>query len=134
MKKYTTAERLKQIMQERNMKQVDILEFVLPVCKKYGLKMNKSDISQYVSGKVEPNQRKLVALAEALNVSETWLMGYESEEEKADEYGSLIAEIMHDSTIIEIVKKLKKLQQSDKEKVADYIDYILSKGKKEDNV
>ena len=82
MKKYTTAERLKQIMQERNMKQVDILEFVLPVCKKYGLKMNKSDISQYVSGKVEPNQRKLVALAEALNVSETWLMGYEINEKE----------------------------------------------------
>ena len=38
MKKYTTAERLKQIMKEREMKQVDILELVLPVCKKYGLK------------------------------------------------------------------------------------------------
>ena len=39
--------------------------------------MNKSDISQYVSGKVEPSQEKLVILSMALNVSESWLMGFD---------------------------------------------------------
>ena len=39
--------------------------------------MNKSDISQYVSGKVEPSQDKLVILGMALNVSEAWLMGFD---------------------------------------------------------
>lgn len=39
--------------------------------------MNKSDISQYVSGKVEPNQDKLYILSNALNVREAWLMGYD---------------------------------------------------------
>lgn len=38
--------------------------------------MNKSDISQYVSGKVEPSQDKLVILSMALNVSEAWLTGF----------------------------------------------------------
>jgi len=47
--------------------------------------MNKSDISQYVSGKVEPNQRKLFVLGKALNVSEAWLMGYDVSRERNNE-------------------------------------------------
>lgn len=77
MKKYTTSERLKEIMDSRNLRQVDILSLVLPYCKEYGVKMNKSDLSQYVSGKVEPNQDKLVVLGMALGVNETWLMGFD---------------------------------------------------------
>jgi transcriptional regulator with XRE-family HTH domain len=38
--------------------------------------ITKSSISQYVSGKFEPKQKALYALAKALNVSEAWLMGY----------------------------------------------------------
>ena len=77
MKKATTAQRLKQIMAERNLRQVDILNLTIPYCSKYGVKMNKSDISQYCSGKTEPNQDKLFVLGSALNVSEAWLMGYD---------------------------------------------------------
>ena len=130
MKKYTTAERLKQIMQERNMKQVDILEFVLPVCKKYGLKMNKSDISQYVSGKVEPNQRKLVALSEALNVSETWLMGYEINEKELiyeEEKGKSLAKLIANENMLDAVVKLSKLQPGDKEMVVNLINSLYEK-------
>ena len=78
MRQSNTSERLKQIMRERGLKQVDILSAVNPYCKKLNLKMNRSDISQYVNGKVEPNQPKLTALSMALNVSETWLMGYDT--------------------------------------------------------
>ena len=130
MKKYTTAERLKQIMQERNMKQVDILELVLPVCKKYGLKMNKSDISQYVSGKVEPNQRKLVALAEALNVSETWLMGYEINEKELideEEKGKSLTKLIVNENMLDAVVKLSKLQPGDKEMVVNLINSLYEK-------
>lgn len=77
MKQENTSIRLKKLMQERNLRQVDILELTAPLCKKYDVKMNKSDISQYVSGKVEPSQDKLVILGMALNVSEAWLMGYD---------------------------------------------------------
>lgn len=130
MKKYTTAERLKQIMQERNMKQVDILELVLPVCKKYGLKMNKSDISQYVSGKAEPNQRKLVALSEALNVSETWLMGYEINEKELiyeEEKGKSLAKLIANENMLDAVVKLSKLQPEDKEMVVNLINSLYEK-------
>ena len=77
MKKISTADRLKYIMSERNLKQVDILTLSIPFCKKYNVKMNKSDISQYVAGKVEPSQEKLVVLGMALNVTESWLMGFD---------------------------------------------------------
>lgn len=77
MKKENTATRLKEIMNKRNLRQVDILNLTLPYCKKYDVKMNKSDISQYCSGKTEPNQDKLYVLGAALNVNEAWLMGYD---------------------------------------------------------
>jgi repressor LexA len=64
-------------MSERNLKQVDILQNAQPYCKKYGVKLNKNDLSQYVSGKVEPGQHKLYILGLTLNVSEAWLMGYD---------------------------------------------------------
>lgn len=77
MKKYNTSDRLKQIMYERNLKQIDILNMANPFCEKYGIKLNKNDLSQYVSGKVEPGQHKLYILGLTLNVSEAWLMGFD---------------------------------------------------------
>ena len=77
MKISTTSERLNQLMKQRNVKQIDIINAAKPFCDKYGIKLTKSDLSQYVSGKVEPKQEKLTLLRMALNVSETWLMGYD---------------------------------------------------------
>ena len=82
MKVSNTAERLKSIMSDRSLKQVDIVAMCKPYCEQYGVKMNKSDISQYVSGKSEPSQDKLVVLAMALNVQESWLMGFDVPEKK----------------------------------------------------
>ena len=75
--KTTTSERLKQLMSERNLKQVDILALTEPITREYGVRVSKSDLSQYVSGKTEPKQDKLTVLGKALNVSEAWLMGYD---------------------------------------------------------
>ena len=77
MKQYSTAQRLKQIMDARGLKQVDILRAAEPFCAKFGVKLGKNDLSQYVSGKVEPGQDKLTILGLSLNVSEAWLMGFD---------------------------------------------------------
>lgn len=77
MKKHGTAQRLKQIMDTHNLRQIDILRAAEPYCKQYGVKLTKSDLSQYVSGRVEPGQDKLTILGLALGVSEVWLMGYD---------------------------------------------------------
>lgn len=72
---YLTAERLQQIIRDRGIKQADILAAAQPYCERYGVKLNKSDLSQFVNGKSNPGQWKLTVLALALNVSESWLMG-----------------------------------------------------------
>lgn len=77
LKKFTTADRLKQIMDERGLKQVEVLEACKPYCEKYNVPLRKNDLSQYVSGKAEPKQDKLSILGLALDVNEVWLMGYD---------------------------------------------------------
>lgn len=77
MKEHTTAQRLKQLMEARDLRQVDILTAAEPYCKKYGVQLGKNALSQYVSGKVEPGQEKLTILGLALGVSEAWLMGFD---------------------------------------------------------
>lgn len=64
-------------MKDRNLRQVDILNAAKPFCEKFGVKLAKNDLSQYVNGKVEPGQEKLTVLGLALNVSEAWLMGFD---------------------------------------------------------
>lgn len=48
------------------MKQADIIEIT---------GINKGSISSYLSGRYKPKQDSIYLLAQALNVSETWLMG-----------------------------------------------------------
>lgn len=75
--KKTTSDRLKEYMNLTGLKQVDILEKCKPFCEKYDIRIGKNDLSQYVSGKVQPRQNKLSILGMALGVSEAWLMGYD---------------------------------------------------------
>nr|DAY75079.1 MAG TPA: Repressor protein CI [Caudoviricetes sp.] len=77
MKISSTSERLLQIMNNRHLKQVDILRLAAPFCEENDIKLNRNDLSQYVSGKVEPRQSKLYILGQALKVNEAWLMGYD---------------------------------------------------------
>ena len=121
--KENTSDRLKQLMNERKLKQVDILNLSLPYCKKYNIKMNKSDISQYVSGKVEPSQEKLVVLGMALNVSEAWLMGFDVSPVRKD--SSKEAE-----KDVDLLWKFSMLEQRDKETILDMIDVMLSRKEK----
>ena len=77
LKKKSTSERLIEIMNSKNLRQVDILNLAKPFCEKYNIKLGKSDLSQFINGKVEPGQWKLTILSLALNVSEAWLMGFD---------------------------------------------------------
>ena len=77
VKESNTSMRLKKIMGEQSLKQVDILEKSKPYCDQHNIKLTKSDLSQFVNGKVEPGSSKLGILALSLGVSETWLMGYD---------------------------------------------------------
>ncbi len=69
----TFAERLNRAMNESGLKQVDIIR----AAEERGLKIGKSHISQYVSGKTTPRDATLKELAEILHVDADWLAGNE---------------------------------------------------------
>ena len=131
-----TSERLQYLMQTQNLKQVDILNKCLPICDKCKVKMGRNHICQYVSGKVKPNQEKLSILALALNVNETWLLGYDVPmtsgiEEIADNETKL-------KTAMRILQRSKKWNEevgetifSDEEidELIDFAKYLISKRK-----
>ena len=62
----TCAERIKKALVIKGMKQSDLCRLT---------KIPKSALSQYVSGAFEPKQDRIYLMAQALNVSEAWLMG-----------------------------------------------------------
>lgn len=65
--------RISKALSIRGMKQADL-------CNKTGIP--KSAMSQYIKGSFEPKQDRIYLLAQALNVSEAWLMGYDVPMEK----------------------------------------------------
>lgn len=65
------ATRLVAVMQERGFKQVDLLR----LAERRGVKLGKSQLSQYVSGKTIPRQAVCRALADLLGVTPEWLSG-----------------------------------------------------------
>ena len=63
------SDRLQQAMSLRNIKQVDLCEMT---------NIPKSAMSQYISGKFKPKQKRIYAIAKALDVNEAWLMGLDA--------------------------------------------------------
>ncbi|MBE6708603.1 MAG: aminotransferase class I/II-fold pyridoxal phosphate-dependent enzyme [Ruminococcaceae bacterium] len=65
------AERFSSILNKKNIKQVDLIR----MAEERGIKLGKSQISQYVSGKTLPRKDMLTFLADALGVDSDWLIG-----------------------------------------------------------
>lgn len=120
----TTSVRLRQIMRERNLRQADILKMTEPFCKQFMVKINKSDLSQFVNGKVVPGQWKLAVLAMALNVSEAWLMGCDVPMERAFEKGPTLEIKGEPSTKEKIIQHLDGMTEDQLEKFLAVIEMI----------
>ena len=65
------SERLKAAMKKQNLKQIDLVR----AAQAQGIKLGKSHVSQYVSGKTVPRTDILLFLAKTLQVEEEWLIG-----------------------------------------------------------
>ena len=77
MEKSIFSNRLKQVLQEQGLRrQVDLLEKAKSVAENSNTKITKSDLSQYISGKVIPGTEKLSLIALTLGVNEAWLLGF----------------------------------------------------------
>lgn len=101
-----TKDRLKEAMNEVGKKQADLV-------RETGL--NRGTISRYLSGEVEPRQDAAYKLALALNVSETWLWGYDVPKERSagqkknDDLVKIIAQMRKDPKFFGIVSMLAEL-------------------------
>ena len=70
-----TSDRIKQAMDLRGYRQVDVVNLAKPICDAVGEKLDKSAFSQYMSGRVTPGSAKLAILGEVLGVNSLWLKG-----------------------------------------------------------
>lgn len=120
------SKRLKQAMKAQGYKQVDVIEKSKKYSEETGIKISKTDLSQYVNGKVNPGQKKLYMLAKVLNVSEAWLLGYDIPKERiSDEQRN---EINNNDTIAAHFDK-EELTEEEQKEVQDFINFLKSKRK-----
>ena len=124
MGRATTAQRLKEVMEKRDLRQVDVLDMAKPFCEKYGVKLNKNDLSQYLSGKVQPKQDKLTLLGMVLNVSEGWLMGFEVSPDRATENAPDSGQT--DGRVTECMELFSLLSDPEKDMIIRQIKGLLS--------
>ena len=77
--------------------------------------LDRGAISSYLSGKYEPKQKAIGALARALGVSEMWLWGYDvpkvrtSEQKKNDTLVDVVSKLRSDPDFFDVVAQLAEL-------------------------
>lgn len=71
------ATRLTNLLKQNNMKQIELVR----LAEEKGIKLGKSHICQYVSGKTIPRKETLQFLADVFEVDAKWLLGKEESEE-----------------------------------------------------
>lgn len=108
----TFAERLKHYMEQANMKQTDLVEKT---------KINKSSISEYLSGNYEPKQRNIYKIATALGIKPSQLMGISNTSEPPAPTIKLTAQEE------EHIKKYRQLNADGKLVIDNQIDFMLYK-------
>ena len=116
--KESFSKRMKEAMELRNIKQVDL-------CERTGL--GKSAISQYLSGTYEPKQKGVYKIAKALDVSEAWLMGYDVPIERIEHIKTDITK--EEKKFLDLINRLDK---EDKDNLQRYIEGVLLTNEKYD--
>lgn len=119
MSEQNTATRLKEVMEERALRQSDLIAMCKPLCEKYGVKIGRSDLSQYLSGKYVPRRNKLHVLSLALGVNPGWLMGYDVDSKPR---------WMQDSDLTEkecdLIYNIRFLNEEGQDRVAEYVNML----------
>lgn len=108
----TTGQRLQEVMSLRHLRQADIIEMARPLSEKYNRVLKKNALSQYVNDKAEPKRDMIALLAEALNVDDAWLLGYDVPmERKAPTINT--SESEREERMIDLFKRLSPTEQMD---------------------
>lgn len=108
----TTAERLREILSIRDIKQVEITE-------KTGI--SKGALSSYLSGRYIPKQDNIYKLAKVLDVNPAWLMGLDVPMETPAAGGDPIAPVQLRPDETELLSKYNMLNDIGRNKAHEYI-------------
>lgn len=122
--KCSLKDRLYEAMAKRGKKAVDLTR---------DLKIPKSAISQYLSGKSQNmDSERLYAIAQYLGVDEPWLLGYDVPMERPapEELGELAADVLLNPDLLMLVQRYKDLGETDKEMVMMLVENLHDKTKK----
>lgn len=121
MKYEITARRLRQALENKDLRPIDLSE-------RTGIA--KSSISQYCNGIHAPSNLTAGAMAEVLGVDPLWLMGFDVPEKPADpdkENNSLWTRVSADPKLVSALEKYLSLPQDKKDVLLTLVD-MLSKG------
>lgn len=121
-------ERLNSILQKRNLSQADLSKIT-------GIR--SSSISDWLNGKYEPKQDKISIIAEALNVSPVWLIGYDdissnqSEGYYVDPETAEYAEMLRTRPEMRLLFSASRgISKEEMQEAVNYIEFIKSRNKK----
>lgn len=111
-------DRLKEALDKRQMRAVDLTE---------AAGVPKSAVSFYLAGKSKPKADRLYKIAQALDVSETWLLGYNvpmvrtADQKKNDELAKLVVKMRTDEDFYNTVAALAALSEKQYRGIKDLI-------------
>lgn len=112
-------DRLKEVLDKRGLRAVDLMDMT---------GVPKSAISFYLAGKSKPKADRIYIIAQALDISEAWLLGYDVpmarslESKKNDVLSRLVVRLRNDDKLYNLVVTLA---DADEEKL-DLIDKLVS--------
>lgn len=96
-------DRLKEVLDRKGLRAVDLMEMT---------GVPKSAISFYMAGKSKPKADRIYIIAQALDISEAWLLGYDVpmarsiESKKNDQRAKLIVRLRNDDKLYDLVVTL----------------------------
>lgn len=104
----TIADRLREALTSAGKKQADLVR---------DTGLDRGSVSSYLSGKYEPKQKAIYKMAQYLDVSESWLLGYDvpmhrtADQKKNDQLAKLIVKLRTDADFCDTVKALAELNE-----------------------
>ncbi len=109
MDNHERKNRIKEALEIRGLKQVDLVE-------RTGFK--KASVNGWVKQRWQPKQKAIAIISRVLDVSEMWLAGYDTpmerarEQVKADELAKLIHIIRKDERLINLISNIATLNDN----------------------
>lgn len=125
MNKVDIKERIKQGLEIREITQTQLATKA---------NIDKGQLSSYISGKYNPRQNNIDALAKALNVNEAWLMGFDVPMERVSGKTESKQEPSYSSQCKEIIEVCEQLSAHNQRKVLTYSKNLLSTQQMEDDL